>query len=67
MVIKNNLPSFGVMLLAFFSFLAFLPFTAMADVVRMKNGDHLTGTIDRMEKEVLLFHADYAEEKISIS
>ena len=61
MVLKDYLPRFGVMLLAL------LPYTAIADVVRMKNGDQLTGTIERMEKEVLLFNADYVEERIRIS
>ncbi|NTV48704.1 MAG: DUF481 domain-containing protein [Geobacteraceae bacterium] len=43
------------------------PLSASADEVRMKNGDRLTGEIIRMEKELLIFRANYAEEKLSIS
>lgn len=46
--------------------LAFLPHTAIADEVRMKNGDRLTGEIIRMEKDLLIFRAAYAEEKLGI-
>jgi putative salt-induced outer membrane protein YdiY len=40
---------------------------AAADELRMKNGDRLTGEIVRMEKDLIIFKAGYAEEKISIS
>jgi len=43
------------------------PHSAVADEVRMKNGDRLTGEIVRMEKELLIFKSDYAEEKLGIS
>lgn len=52
---------FGVLLLAL------LPHSAAADEVRMKNGDRFTGEIIRMEKELLIFRAAYAEEKLGIS
>ncbi len=52
---------FGVLLLAF------LPHSAVADEVRMKNGDRLTGEIVRMEKDLLIFKSAYAEEKLGIS
>jgi len=42
-------------------------FAAGADELRMKNGDRLMGEIVRMEKELLIFKTDYAEEKLSIS
>jgi putative salt-induced outer membrane protein YdiY len=41
--------------------------SALADEVRMKNSDRLTGEIIRMEKELLFFRTTYAEEKLSIS
>lgn len=41
--------------------------SALADEVRMKNGDRLTGEIIRMEKDLLFFRTTYAEEKLSIS
>lgn len=47
--------------------LALLPHSAVADELRMKNGDRLTGEIVRMEKELLIFRATYAEEKLGIS
>jgi putative salt-induced outer membrane protein YdiY len=47
--------------------LALLPRFAVADEIRMKNGDRFTGEIVRMEKELLIFKADYVEEKLSIS
>jgi putative salt-induced outer membrane protein YdiY len=52
---------FGVLLLVL------PPHSAIADEVRMKNGDRLTGEIVRMEKELLIFKSAYAEEKLSIS
>jgi hypothetical protein len=52
---------FGVLLLVL------PPHSAVADEVRMKNGDRLTGEIVRMEKELLIFKSAYAEEKLSIS
>ena len=47
--------------------LALLPHVALADEVRMKNGDRLTGEIVRMEKDMLIFRAAYAEENLGIS
>jgi putative salt-induced outer membrane protein YdiY len=52
---------FGVLLLVL------PPHSAIADEVRMKNGDRLTGEIVRMEKELLIFKSAYAQEKLSIS
>lgn len=43
------------------------PHFAIADEIRMKNGDRLTGEIVRMEKELLIFRSAYAEEKLGIS
>lgn len=61
MVIKGYLPCcFGVLLLVL------PPHSAVADEVRMKNGDRLTGEIVRMEKELLIFKSAYAEEKLGI-
>lgn len=40
---------------------------AVADEVRIKNGDRLTGEIVRMEKDLLIFKTTYTEEKLSIS
>lgn len=57
----------GYLLFFFGVLLALLPHTALADEVRMKNGDRLTGEIIRMEEDILLFRADYAEEKLGIS
>ena len=61
-IIKNCLSFNSKMLL-----LALLPCPAIADEVRMINGDRLTGEIVRMEKELLIFKADYAEESLQIS
>ena len=61
-LIKRYLPFLTSMTL-----LALLPCSAMADEVRMKNGDQLTGEIVRMEKEVLIFKVGYAVEKLDIS
>lgn len=36
--------------------------TVFADEVWLKNGDHLTGNLVRMENEVLTFETNYAEE-----
>ena len=47
--------------------LALLPCLAHADEVRMKNGDRLSGEIIRMEKEILIFKAAYADDRIGIS
>ncbi|MDO8264365.1 MAG: DUF481 domain-containing protein [Gallionella sp.] len=47
--------------------LALPPHSAVADEVRMKNGDRLTGEIVRMEKELLIFKSAYAEEKLGIT
>jgi putative salt-induced outer membrane protein YdiY len=47
--------------------LLFPALSAAADELRMKNGDRLMGEIVRMEKELLIFKMNYAEEKLSIS
>ncbi|MEO8331770.1 MAG: DUF481 domain-containing protein [Gallionella sp.] len=52
---------FGVLLLALSMH------SAAADELRMKNGDRITGEIVRMENELLIFKADYAEETLGIS
>lgn len=39
---------------------------AMADEIRLKNGDRLTGTIISMEKELLVLRSEFVEEKLSI-
>lgn len=42
------------------------PHSVIADEIRMKNGDRLTGEIVRMEKDLLIFKADYAGERLGI-
>ncbi len=43
-----------------------LPRLALADEVRLKNGDHISGEIISMEKELLVIRADLVADKISI-
>lgn len=66
---KKNAPVINIYLLYCLGVtpLALAPHFAVADEVRMKNGDRLTGEIVRMEKELLLFKPIYAEEKLGIT
>jgi putative salt-induced outer membrane protein YdiY len=64
---RDQMANIGYLLYCIGVLLALLPHAALADEVRMKNGDRLTGEIIRMEEEILLFRADYAEEKLGIS
>ncbi len=47
--------------------LALLSHAVFADEVRMKNGDHLTGEIVRMENELLIFRSAYVGEALGIA
>ena len=46
--------------------LLFLPHIAVADEVRLNNGDRLTGEIISMEKNLLILRSEFIQEKLSI-
>jgi putative salt-induced outer membrane protein len=48
-------------LTAIFAFLT-LPALSLADTLTLKNGDHLTGTIESSDGKVIIFKTDYAGE-----